>query len=120
MARDFILFNVAIGHALLLCALIAGLSLASQPIDGVLLGGGLVALSFVTFWVLARSITNPRRRGLGRFLGSLKIVAYFALIVAALTGKLVIDPAGFALGVTCFIVAVMAVALGSSVSRQTA
>jgi hypothetical protein len=120
MARDFILFKVAIGHALLLCVLLAGLSVASQPIDGALLGGGLAALAFGAFWVLATSITNPRRRGLGRFLGSLKMIAYFALIVAALTGKLVIDPAGFALGVTCFIVAVMAAALGSSVSHQTA
>lgn len=116
MARDLVLRRVALAHAALLAALALLLGLLGWPLRGVLLGGGLAGFSFVTFWVVARSIVEPRRRGIAMLLGSLKIVAYLTLSAAVLSGRLVADASGFALGVTCFVAAALIAALGGHVS----
>ena len=110
MTSERTLWQVAGVHGALLATLVLLLGAAQPRGQGALLGGGLIAFSFVSFWMVARSITHPRGRPVAIFLGSLKILLYFGLTAAALTGTLVTDGAGFALGVTSFVVAVVAVA----------
>lgn len=116
MANDLVLHRVAWTHAASLAALALVLGLLGWPLRGALLGGGLAGFSFVTFWVVARSIVEPRRRGLAMLLGSLKIVAYLSLSAAVLSGRLVADASGFALGVSCFVAAALIAALGRRAS----
>ena len=114
MSRDRTLSYVGATHA----ALLAGISLALHargwPLKGTLLGGGLIAFSFVTFWVVARSVIEPGRKPLAIVLGSLKVLLYLALSAAVLAGKLVADGEGFALGVSCFVLATLLVALATN------
>lgn len=119
MNRDVVLVRIAALHAAFLGSLLAALTLASQPVKGALLGGGLAALSFVSFWVIARSITDARKKALAVMLGSAKILSYFMLTALVLSGRLVADAGGFALGVTCLVAAVLAGAsLGSPRTEQ--
>ncbi len=113
MSRDRVLYQVGASHAALLAAMSLGLHAFGWPLKGILLGGGLIGFSFVTFWVVARSITEPGRRPLAIVLGSLKVLIYLALSAAVLTGKLVADGQGFALGVSCFVLATLLVALAT-------
>jgi hypothetical protein len=118
MARDRVLYRVGATHAALLAALSVALHGFGWPLKGALLGGGLIGFSFVTFWVVARSITEPGRKPLAIVLGSLKVVGYLALSAAVLGGKLAADGEGFALGVSCFILATLLVALKTKSLRS--
>jgi hypothetical protein len=113
MSRDHLLYYVGITHAALLVVMSLVLRVHGWPIKGALLGGGLIGFSFVTFWVVARSITEPGRKPLAIALGSLKVLVYLALSAAVLGGKLVADGEGFALGVSCFVLALLVVALAT-------
>lgn len=108
MANDRVLWRVGEAHAALVSALALVLALLGYPLRGVLLGGGLIGLAFVTFWMIARSITNPRRRGLAILLGVIKVALYLTFGAAVLAGRVVVDAEGFALGVTCFLLATLA------------
>jgi hypothetical protein len=120
MNRDLALRRVAAVHVGLLAALLIAQHLLGLSHRGALLGGGLAGFSFVTFWVVARSITEPRRKGLAIVLGFLKIVFYLALSAAVLSGRLVADGGGFALGVSCFVAATVIVGLGWPVRSEVA
>jgi hypothetical protein len=111
MARDVLLRRVAAVHALLVVALAILLRRLGWPLDGLLLGAGLAGFSFVTFWVVARAVVEPRHKAIAYALGALKILLYLALTAAVLSGRLVADAAGFAFGVTCFVGAVVGVGL---------
>src|SRR5690349_10467495 len=101
MSRDRVLFRVGTAHTGLLALLLCVLRWLGWPLKGALLGGGLIGFSFVTFWMVARSVAEPGRRALAIALGGLKVVLYLGLSAAVLSGKLVADAEGFALGVTC-------------------
>ena len=111
MDRNTVLRRVGAAHVLLLAALLAALQAAGLPLRGALLGGGLIGFSFLSFWGIAGSIAAGNRRGLGVALTALKILGYFALTAAILTGRLAADGEGFALGVSCFVIATVAVAV---------
>ena len=113
MGRDRVLHQVGVTHAAFLAVMSIVLHRFGWPLKGTLLGGGLIGFSFVTFWVVARSITEPGRKPLAIVLGGLKVVIYLALSAAVLTGKLVADGEGFALGVSCFILATVLVAFAT-------
>lgn len=117
MAKDLVLRRVAMTHAVLLAVLGLVLQSFGWPLKGALLGGGLAGFSFVTFWVVARSITEPRRKGLAVLLGGLKIALYLSVSAAVLSGRLVADASGFALGISCFVAAVLIAALGWRVAH---
>ncbi len=119
MAKDVVLPRVALTHAGLLSALLLALAFRGWPLRGALLGGGLAGFSFVTFWMMARSILEPRRRTAAMLLGGLKIVLYLSLSAAVLSGRLIADASGFALGVSCFVAAVLIAAQSSRVSAAT-
>jgi len=110
VTRERTLWQVAGVHAALLATLVLLLGATGPRGQGALLGGGLIGFSYVSFWMVARSIAHPRGRPVAILLGSLKILLYFGLTAAALTGTFVTDGAGFALGVTSFVAAVVAVA----------
>jgi hypothetical protein len=111
-----ILRRVGEAHVALVSALTLVLALTGHPVRGALLGGALIGLSFATFWIAARAITDPARRKLATFLGVVKISLYLGLSAAVLSGRVVADADGFALGVSCFPLATLAVALRSRVS----
>jgi hypothetical protein len=111
MGRDVVLQRVGALHVALLGVLVLAQLGFGYPLKGALLGGGLAGFSFVTFWVVARSITEPRKKGLAILLGVLKISFYLALSAAILRGHLVADGVGFALGVSCFVAATVIGAL---------
>jgi len=113
MGKDRALNYVGATHTALLAAASFVLHALGWPLKGALLGGGLIGFSFVTFWVVARSIVEPGRKLLAIVLGSLKVLLFLALSAAVLGGKLVADGEGFALGVSCFVVAVVVVALAT-------
>jgi hypothetical protein len=117
MSRDRVLYNVGATHAALLAAMSLALHAFGWPLKGPLLGGGLIGFSFVTFWIVARSITEPGRKPLAIVLGCLKVLLYLALSAAVLSGKLVADGEGFALGVSCFVLATLLVALATIAHR---
>src|SRR5262249_42782730 len=114
MGRERLLYNVGAAHAALLGVMSLALHAFGWPLKGALLGGGLIGFSFVTFWVVARSITEPGRKPLAIVLGSLKVLIYLALSAAVLSGGLVADGEGFALGVSCFVLATLLVALATA------
>jgi len=120
MSRDEALYYVAATHAALLAIVSLALRAFGWPLKGILLGGELIGFSFVTFWVVARSITEPGRKPLAIVLGSLKVLIYLAVSAAALSGKLVADGQGFALGVSCFVLATLLVALATKARRPRA
>jgi hypothetical protein len=108
MGSDRLLWRVGGAHGALVLALVFALVIFGHPVRGVLLGGSLIGFSFATFWIVARSITNPNRRGLAIVLGVIKVTLYLGLSAAVLSGRLVADADGFALGVSCFVVATLA------------
>jgi hypothetical protein len=107
---------VALTELALVIASALLLRLANRPLDGLFLGAALGGFSFLTFWALARTLVAPGRRGLAYALGATKIVLYLAITAAVLTGRLVVDPFGFAVGVSCFVLAAIGVALAGSVA----
>jgi hypothetical protein len=111
-----ILWRVGAAHGALLTALLLALALFGHPLRGALLGGSLIGVSFATFWTAARAITNPARRNLAILLGVIKISVYLGLSAAVLSGRVVADADGFALGITCFLLAILTVVFGSRVS----
>jgi hypothetical protein len=112
---DRVLRRVAQSHAGFVLAVALVLGLVGHPIRGALLGGALIGLSFATFWIVARAITDPGRRKLALVLGVLKVSLYLGLSAAVLSGRVVADADGFALGVTCFPLATLAVTFRSQV-----
>jgi hypothetical protein len=114
MSRDQTLSYVGATHAALLAIVSSALYVFGWPLKGTLLGGGLIGFSFVTFWVVSRSVIEPGRKPLAIVLGSLKVLVYLALSAAVLAGKLVADGEGFVLGVSCFVLATLLVALGTN------
>ncbi len=113
---DGILRRVGEAHASLVSALVLVLGLTGHPVRGALLGGALIGFAFATFWIAARAITDPARRRLAILLGAAKISLYLGLSAAVLSGCVVADADGFALGVSCFPLATLAVALRSPLS----
>ena len=111
-----ILWRVGAAHGALLTALLLALALFGHPLRGALLGGSLIGVSFATFWTAARAITNPARRNLAILLGVIKISVYLGLSAAVLSGRVVADADGYALGITCFLLAILTVVFGSRVS----
>ena len=118
MSRDRVLYQVGATHAALLAIVSLALHAFGWPLKGALLGGGLIGFSFVTFWVVARSITEPGRGPLAIVLGSLKVLVYLAVSAAVLGGKVTADGEGFALGVSCFVFAALLVALATKARQQ--
>jgi hypothetical protein len=118
MSREHALYHVGAAHATLLVTATLALYVFGWPLKGILLGGGLIGLAFVTFWVVARSVVEPGRRPLAMVLGGLKVLVYLTLSAAVLTGNLVADGGGFALGVSCFVLATLLVALATK-ARQS-
>ena len=112
------MLRVGAGYAAALAALVVGMHHFGAPTRGALLGGGLMGFSFVTFWVVARSITEPGRKALAIALGATKVLLYMAFSAAVLSGRVVADAAGFALGVTTFVIVALAVALGTAPVAQ--
>jgi hypothetical protein len=115
MSKDVVLQRVGAVHAGLLSALVVARFGLGYPVEGALLGGGLAGFSFLTFWVFARSVTEPRKKGLAILLGVLKVSFYLALTAAILCGRLVTDGSGFAFGVSCFVVATVIGALAGPI-----
>jgi hypothetical protein len=111
-----ILRRVGEAHVALVSALALVLALRGHPVRGALLGGALIGLSFATFWIAARAISDPARRKLAALLGVVKVSLYLGLSAAVLSGRVVADADGFALGVSCFPLATLAVAFRSRVS----
>src|SRR5262245_57409635 len=116
MRSERVLWRVGATHSALLSPLLLSLALFGHPLRAALLGGSLIGLSFATFWTAARAITNPARRNLAILLGMIKISLYFGLSAAVLSGRLVADADGFALGVSCFLLAILTVVFGMHVS----
>jgi hypothetical protein len=112
---DRVLRRVGEAHVALVSALTLVLALTGHPVRGALLGGALIGLSFATFWIAARALTDPARRKLATLLGITKVSLYLGLSAAVLSGRIVADADGFALGVSCFPLATLAVALRSRV-----
>jgi hypothetical protein len=113
---DRVLRRVGEAHVALVSVLTLILGLTGHPVRGALLGGALIGLAFATFWIAARAITDPAKRKLATLLGVAKIALYLGLSAAVLSGRVVADADGFALGVSCFPLATLAVALRSPVS----
>jgi hypothetical protein len=113
---DGVLRRVGEAHAALVSALTLVLGLTGHPVRGALLGGALIGLAFATFWIAASAITDPARRKLAALLGVAKIALYLGLSAAVLSGRVVADADGFALGVSCFPLATLAVTLRTQVS----
>src|SRR5882724_10711000 len=88
-ANETLLRRVAVTHALLLVVFASSLGFLGRPLDGLLLGGALSGFSFLTFWALARTLLGPGRKGLAYALGAMKILLYFGLTAAVLSGRLV-------------------------------
>jgi len=116
MTGERVLWRVGAMHAALLSALLLVLSTFGHPLRGALLGGSLIGLSFATFWMAARSITNPARRGIAVVLGVAKVSLFLGLSAAVLSGRVVADADGFALGISCFLLATLTVVFRSRVS----
>ncbi|MGH7899103.1 MAG: hypothetical protein ACREQQ_14200 [Candidatus Binatia bacterium] len=119
MDKNVVLVRVGVTHVLLLVALLVALRVSGLPLRGALLGGGLIGFSFVCFWGIAGAIAAGNRRSLGFALAMLKILAYLGLTATILTGKLTADGGGFALGVSCFVMAAVAVAWMERLPRST-
>jgi hypothetical protein len=114
MGSETVLGRVAAAHCALVALLAVAAAVVGLPLKGLLLGGSAMALALVSLWTIFGSLVGRQRRALGYALGTLKILLYFGLTTAALTGRFVVDPLGFAAGVSCFVVAATAVVL----SRQ--
>ena len=114
MTKEALLWRVAMAELSLVIASAVCLRLAGRPLDGLLLGAALGGFSFLTFWALARTLVTPGRRGIAYALGAMKILLYFGITALVLSGRLVVDPLGFAVGVSCFVVAAIGVALAGS------
>jgi len=109
MRSERVLRRVGAMHGALLAALLLALAWFGHPLRGALLGGSLIGVSFASFWTAARAITNPARRNLAIGLGATKISLFLGLSAAVLSGRVVADSDGFALGVSCFLLAVLTV-----------
>jgi hypothetical protein len=116
MTSEGVLWRVGVMHAVLLSVLLLALATFGHPLRGTLLGGSLIGLSFATFWMAARSITNPARRGIAILLGVAKVALFLGLSAAVLSGRVVADADGFALGISCFLLATLTVVFRSHVS----
>ena len=110
MLREDILRRVGLVHAALLAVFGLGLAASGFPVKGILLGGGAMALSAGFLWGTARAVIDGRRAAVLAF-GTLKFVTYLGLVVLVLGGRLHADGVGFAIGITCFLVATVIVAL---------
>ncbi len=108
---ESLLRRVAFVHVALLAAAAVAIHRLGGRLDGLAFGGGLAAFSYFTFWVMARTLVQPDRKALAYVLGSAKVLLYLGLTAAVLSGKVVTDAAGFAVGVTCFVTAVIGTAL---------
>ena len=116
MKQEFLLVRVAWLHAALVTAAVIAAVAAGWSVRGLVAGGAVTAASLLLIWGMARLTLRERRRALA-LLASVKILLYLALLTAALTGWLVVDGEGFALGITCFVVATVVVT-GFSNKRQ--
>ena len=114
MTSERVLWRVGATHAALLSVLVLALALLGHPVRGAILGGSLIGLSFATFWVGARAIACPGRRGLAILLGVAKVALYLGITAAVLSGRVVADADGFALGISSFLLATMGVVFGSN------
>lgn len=114
MGRETLLRRVAVSELALVVASAVVMRIANRPLDGLLLGAALAGFSFLTFWALARTLVAPGRRGLAYALGATKILLYFGITAAVLSGRLVADPLGFAVGVSCFVFAAIGVGLAGA------
>jgi hypothetical protein len=74
----------------------------------VLAGGAAIGGATLAFWAIARGLVAGVSRIWLIALGVLKFVAYLALVGATFAGALPLDGVGFAAGVTCFPIAVVA------------
>lgn len=92
---------------------------AGWPVRGVVLGGSAMGGSLILIWGTARLTLAGNRTGLA-LLASAKVLLYAALLTAVLTGWLVADGEGFAVGITCFVVATLSVVTVSSRRRSLA
>src|SRR5262249_25479911 len=113
MRAERVLWRVGAMHGALLSTLLLALALFGHPVRGAFLGGSRIGVSFVTCGTAARWITSPARRSLAIVLGVTKISLYLGMSAAVLSGRVVADADGFALGVSCFVLAVLMVAFAS-------
>ena len=118
MTKPAAIMQVAILHAALLAVLLLFLALAGKPVRGAVMGGGLMGLSMLLLVAMARAALAAQQLFVAT-LASFKIFLYLALATAALTGRLVADGAGFAAGVTCFVLAVVGAALLGPAAGET-
>jgi hypothetical protein len=117
---DVVLRRVAMAHGALIVVLLAGLSALGLPTGGAALGGAAIGLAFLALWGIARTLAAEGRRGALAALGALKVGGYLLLAAGILTRRIVVDGPGFAGGVTCFLLAAVAVAFTRPAARQTA
>jgi len=113
-----ILRRIAWAHAVLVLLFAIGFALAGLPIKGTLVGGGFIGFSFVASWVFVRAIVEPQRRGLATAIGVLKFFFYALLGAAVLSGRFTVDAAGFAVGVTVFVIVAVTVALATPIVQK--
>ena len=117
MATEATLLRVG-GLHVFLVALVAAILTAragSVAIGGVAIGGAMLA-----YWGIARGLVAGISRIWLVALGALKIAGYLVLVTAGLAGMLPIDALGFACGITCFPVAVVAGSLAPAAGSRTA
>lgn len=99
------LSNVAFLHAGLVTVLVAALATFDAPIFGAMFGGSAIALFYGAFWGAVTALSRRGRRLSVWLLVLLKILGYPVLAFAAFQSGQEFDGAGFAAGVSCFLLA---------------
>jgi hypothetical protein len=117
MYRESVLKRICVLHGALVVAAVFVSVALGFPARGIAMGGGAMAASLLLIWGMVR-LTMAGRKGWLVTLASLKVLLYLSLLAAIFTGWFVADGAGFAIGVTCFLVStVLVVALSSRRQR---
>lgn len=116
MATETMLLRIGGVHV----ALVAALSLVlAERAGGVLAGGAVIGGATLASWAIARGLVHGISRIWLVALGVLKVTAYLVLVTAGLVGALPLDLVGFAAGVTCFPIAVVAATLPAGARWRT-
>ena|SRR5688572_24104122 len=116
MATEATLARIGGLHLLLVVA--TALILAGRS-GSVLAGGAAIGGATLAFWAIARGLVAGVSRVWLIALGVVKFVAYLALVSATFAGAFPLDGVGFAAGVTCFPLAVIAGSLSAGLRPRT-
>jgi hypothetical protein len=110
MNRYPVLSRIAWFHPAAVVIAAVALWSAGLPIEGTLVGGGLIGISFIGLWLFMRAVVEPGRKRLAFAIGVLKLMLYAMLAAAVLSGRFAPDAGGVALGVTLFVIITLTVA----------